>query len=126
VTAQDDLGRRSTAERTFWVNSTLGFLRVQPALLRVGPAGAQLVATFRLSSRARVTATVETAAGASVQTVVRRQMGPGDVSIRWNGRDGNGAPVFSGRYVLRVTTENRLGPAELETPFTVRRVAGRR
>jgi hypothetical protein len=43
------------------------------------------------------------------------------MSIRWNGRYGNGVRAFSGPYVARVRTSNTFGRAELAHRFSVRR-----
>ena len=58
VSAVDDLGRASTAERAFELNRTLGSLAVSPAVLRVRRGGPALAARFRLTRPARVTARV--------------------------------------------------------------------
>lgn len=124
VTAVDDQGQRSEVDRAFWLNGTLGFLRVRPAILRLRPRGSSsLLATFTLANRARVTATVETATGALMRTLVRSDLDPGEIAIAWNGRDQNRLLVHSSRYVLRVVAVNAFGPAELATSFSVRRVA---
>lgn len=106
VTADDDLGRRSIADRQFSLNSTLGFLsaRTNRRLL---------VATFRLARSARVALRVETPGGAIVRTLPSRTLPSGDVSVNWRGRPG--------RYVFSVTATSGAGAVELTAPFRLRR-----
>ena len=125
VGAVDDLGRSSSAERAFSVNRTLAALRVAPTLLRVGPAGARLRATFTLARRARVTATVETMTGATVALAARRTLPAGAQTLEWNGRVGRRSLLHSGRYVLRIAASNEIGRVDLTAPFVARRVAAR-
>jgi Phosphodiester glycosidase/FlgD Ig-like domain len=122
VTAVDDLGRRSSAERTFGLDETLGFLRA-PATVTVRRGGSSLRASFVLAHPAQVTAVVARPGGAILRTLFRRQLdaGTAPVPVGWNGRDARGGLAFAGRYVLRVTAANELGSVSLERPFRVRR-----
>jgi hypothetical protein len=106
VTADDDLGRRSVAERQFSVNNTLGFVSARTSRSRV-------VATFKLARPARVALRVETPGGAIVRTLPTRSIPQGDVSVSWRGRPG--------RYVFSVTATNSAGAVELGVPFRLRR-----
>src|SRR5205085_12544997 len=63
VTAVDDAGRSSTAERTFALDKTLGFLRAPDSVV-VRRSGSSLRASFVLAHPARVAATVERPGGA--------------------------------------------------------------
>src|SRR5205823_2174252 len=45
---------------------------------------------------------------------------------RWDGRTDDGAAVYSGRYVARLTAVSDVGTVSLTTPFNVRRLPGRR
>jgi hypothetical protein len=45
----------------------------------------------------------------------------GRTVVLWNGKYPNGKPVFSGTYVARVVATNRVGRAELNRAFRVRR-----
>jgi hypothetical protein len=123
VTAVDDQGRTSAIDRGFWLNRTLGFLRVSPSTLRLRPSGAALRVSSSLTRKATVTIRIETRTGAVVRTLKRRA-GPGRVTLRWDGRDGSGQLVGSGGYLARVSTSNGFGPVDLVHPFTVRRLAG--
>ena len=43
-------------------------------------------------------------AGRRVKTLIAREVSPGAVDLHWDGRDGNGAPVASGLYLLQIRT----------------------
>jgi flagellar hook assembly protein FlgD len=120
VTAVDDQGRSSTAERPFALDKTLGFLRAPDSVV-VRRSGSSLRASFVLAHPARVTATVERPGGAVVRTLFRRSLEAGTIPLGWNGRDGRGGVAFGGRYVLRVTAANELGTDSLTRPFRLRR-----
>jgi flagellar hook assembly protein FlgD len=119
INAVDDLGRASSAEQAFFLNNTLGYLRV-PSRVVVRRRGGSLRVGFRLTRSARVTLTIETASGARVRTIQRR-LRQGQTSIRWNGRYSSGIRAFAGPYVARVRASNSFGPVELERRFVVRR-----
>ena len=70
VTATDDLGHTTTADRQFAVNQTLGFLQV-------APKGAGATATFQLAHSATVTVTVEKANGIVLATLLSKKLDPG-------------------------------------------------
>jgi hypothetical protein len=123
VTAVDDQGQSSTADRLFSLNRTLGALSVAPTTLTVGN-GAQLRAAFALARAADVIVTVETPTGAVVATPLRENREAGSNTAIWNGRLGT-ALAHAGRYVLRVTAKNEVGSTTLAAPFTVRRAAPR-
>jgi hypothetical protein len=102
VVADDDLGRRSTAERQFSFNNTLGFLTARAS-------GRRVVAGFKLARPARVAVRIETPGGALVRTLSTRSLPAGDGTASWTGRPG--------RYVLSVTATNDVGGVELTAPF---------
>jgi hypothetical protein len=120
INAVDDQAQQSKVERVFDLNNTLGYLRVRPSRVVVHKRGGNLRVGFRLAHSALVTVTIETASGARVRTIRQRRRA-GQMSIRWNGRYGNGVRAFSGPYVARVQTSNTFGHAELERSFSVRR-----
>jgi Phosphodiester glycosidase len=120
VNAVDDRGRESRAERVFYLNNTLGYLRVSPPRVVVRRRGGSVRVAFRLVHPATVTLKIRTLSGATVQTI-RRRLRPGTTSIRWNGRYGSGIRAFSGPYVASVRAVNSFGPAQLERRFVVRR-----
>jgi hypothetical protein len=106
VVADDDLGRRSTADRQFALNNTLGFLSARSSRRR-------LVANFRLARPARVALRIETPGGAIIRTLPGRTLPAGNATISWRGRPG--------RYVFSVTATSDVGPVELAAPFRLRR-----
>jgi len=120
VNAVDDQGQLSTATRTFYLNNTLGYLSVKPRRVVVRRRGGSLRVRFRLAHPAVVTLSIMTARGTRVKTI-RRRLGAGRRSIRWNGFYGNGVRAFSGPYTVRVQAANAFGPSELEHRFLVRR-----
>jgi hypothetical protein len=120
INAVDDQQQQSSVTRAFYLNNTLGYLRVRPSRVVVHRRGGTLRVGFRLAHPALVTVTIETASGARVRSI-RRRLRAGQSSIRWNGRYGNGVRAFSGPYVARVRTSNTFGRAELARRFSVRR-----
>jgi len=120
VDALDDRGQQSHAERVFYLNSTLGYLRVSPSRVVVRRRGGALRVAFRLAHPATVTLKIRTVSGATVQTV-RRKLPAGTTNIRWNGRYGSGIRAFSGPYVASVRAVNAFGPTSLERRFRVLR-----
>ena len=122
VTATDDRGVTSTAQREFALNQTLGALVAEPAVaqLRAGSNEA-VAATFELARAAHVTVTVETRSGIVVATLLDDDLQPGPQKVLWNGRTWTGALAFTGAYQLRVVAANTIGKATLVTPFTARR-----
>jgi hypothetical protein len=120
ISATDDQGQTSSAERLFSVNNTLGALAVQP-LVWVGRGGSNLRATFRVAHAAVVRATVERPSGAVVRTILRRSFPEGPATIGWDGRDTSRTVAYRGRYVVRLTATNEFGTVALTRPFSVRR-----
>jgi hypothetical protein len=120
INAVDDQQQQSSVTRAFYLNNTLGYLRVRPPRVVVRPRGGTLRVGFRLAHPALVRVTIETARGARVRSI-RRRLRAGQMSIRWDGRYGNGVRAFSGPYVARVQTSNSFGRSELERNFSVRR-----
>jgi hypothetical protein len=126
VTATDDLGQASTAVRRFWVNSTLGFLKVQPRTLVVSRAGRSATIAWTQARAGHVTVVVETKSGVPVRTIAKRRFEPGTGSVSWNGRLPSGRPAFRGVYRVRVVARNEVGTVSLEQPLRVRRAAAPR
>jgi len=120
INAVDDQQQQSSVTRSFYLNNTLGYLRVRPVRVLVRRRGGTLRVGFRLAHPALVTVTIETASGARVRTIQRR-LRRGQMSIRWDGRYGNGVRAFTGPYIVRVRTSNTFGRAELARRFSVRR-----
>ena len=120
INAVDDQQQQSKVERLFYLNNTLGYLKVNPRRFVLRKRGGSVRVRFRLAHPAAVTLTIRTASGARVKTI-RKRLRAGQTSIRWNGRYGNGVRAFSGSYIAQVQTSNAFGPAKLERRFFVRR-----
>jgi len=125
VTSTDDQGLSSSATRRFAVNSTLGFLRVEPSKLLLPPSGRNATIQWTQARAARVRVTVETAEGILVRTVANQRLESGPQAVTWDGRASWGKLVFGGRYVVRVSATNELGVVSLEQQLTVRRTGKR-
>jgi hypothetical protein len=120
VNALDDQGQRSKVERRFYLNRTLGYLRVRPTRVVVHRRGGKLRVGFRLAHPAVVTVTIRNARGGRVKTI-RRRLDRGRRTIRWDGRYGNGVRAFTGSYTASVQAANSIGLTQLERRFLVRR-----
>ena len=120
VDALDDQGQHSKVERRFYLNRTLGYLRVRPTRVVVHRRGGTLRVGFRLVHPAVVTVSIRNARGGRVKKI-RRNLGAGRQTIRWNGLYGNGIRAYSGSYLASVQAANSFGPTELERRFLVRR-----
>ena len=120
VTAVDDLGRQSSSDQPFWVNNTLGNLRV-PRTVRVRAGRRLTLGTFTLTRSATVTSRVESTNGVVVRKLGSAKIGAGTASVRWDGRDRRGNLVYGGRYVLRVSAQNQFGPTDLTQAFLAHR-----
>jgi flagellar hook assembly protein FlgD len=122
VTATDDQGRTSQADRVFSLNNTLGALVLSPTFVRLTAANrSALTVKFNLSRPATIRATVETRAGIVVSTLLAGELQQGPQQLVWDGRDSRGKLALSGAYVVRVRGTNTIGTAELTQPFTARR-----
>jgi flagellar hook assembly protein FlgD len=122
VSAVDDRGAASTAQREFSLNETLGSLQATPPVAQLRPrARGSVAATFELRRDARVTVTVEKRSGIVIATLLDQQLAPGTQKVLWNGRTWTGALAFTGEYQLRVVAGNDVGKATLTAPFVARR-----
>jgi hypothetical protein len=126
VSAIDDQGLTSSATRRFNVNSTIGFLKVEPARLVVRKRGGNAAIRWTQTRAARVKVTVRTIDGVQIRVPALRRMEAGEQTVVWNGRQATGRPAASGRYVVGVEATNDLGTVTLEQELTVRRAAGSR
>jgi flagellar hook assembly protein FlgD len=122
VSATDDGGQGSTAERGFALNNTLASLAVTPetALITPGSRGV-LAVTFELSRPSDVRATIETRTGIVVRTLADRKLLEGSQKLLWDGRTASGRLAFDGSYLVRVRATNAIGRVELTEPFRARR-----
>jgi hypothetical protein len=115
VSATDDLGRPSTADRPFRFDTTLRGLAV--------PRTATGTATVRfiLSRPARVTLQVETPTGVVVRALPAAQLGAGQQAVTWDGRLPLGTRAFAGTYVAHLFVTSVVGASELSGAFSFRR-----
>jgi hypothetical protein len=122
VNAVDNQGLQSTADRSFALNNTLGYLTVNPLRATVRRnRGGRITIGFQLTRPARVTITITSKTGQLLRVVRNRTAPAGKVVAVWDGRYPNKRVVFSGTYVARVTATNGVGRAELARSFRVRR-----
>jgi len=122
VSATDDQTQQSSMERAFWVNDTLGYLRVAPRAVRLRARGSnRVVARFRLAHPAAVVGTISTRTGVLVRRIGPVKLGAGARSLRWNGRYRSGRLAYRGSYVFSVYAKNSYGPVTLTQTFGVRR-----
>ncbi len=119
VTATDDAGRTSTADRLFDVNNTLASLAVRPGFLRLGHG--RLTGAVTVARQAHVTVTVETTSNVVLRVVSRRTVQPRTFQFTWDGRDGAGRLAPTGLLQAHVVATNRLGRVELHRSFRARR-----
>jgi hypothetical protein len=121
VSATDNQQQSSSVSRVFWVNDTLGFLRVSPRVARVRKHHAnRIVASFQVLHTARVTGTVWTRSGVLVRRIGPLRLKPGKRALIWNGRYRSGGFAYRGRYVFKVYAQNAYGPMTLSKNFGVR------
>jgi len=124
IAATDDQGLASTATQRFAVNSTLGFLRLEPVRLFLPPGGRSATIRWTQARAARVKVTLETLDGIVLRILELRRLEPGDQAVVWDGRLRDGKLAAGGRYAVRVEASNELGAVALEQQLTVRRIAG--
>jgi len=112
VTATDDLGRTSTADRPFALDDTVGFVSVG--------RNARTVA-FTLARDAAIRVAVEDRYGDIQRTIASGRRVAGRVTVPWNGRDGRRKLVRSGSYVVHVAATSEVGLSELRVAVRIRR-----
>jgi flagellar hook assembly protein FlgD len=122
VSAVDFEGKTSTAERSFRLNNTLGFISVKPlrAVIR-RKRGGRITIGFQLARAARVSVAITSKTGQLLRVIRNAQVPAGRVIATWDGKYPNGKTVFSGTYVAKITAINGAGRAELARSFRVRR-----
>jgi flagellar hook assembly protein FlgD len=119
VTATDDRGQTSTADRLFSVNRTLSSLQARPASLRLGKQ--LLTGSVLVAHPAQVSVTIETPTNIVLRVLTRAKVEPGTLTFTWNGRDSAKKLVASGRLQVHVVATNDLGRVDLRTLFTAHR-----
>jgi flagellar hook assembly protein FlgD len=122
VTATDDRGQTSTADRLFVLDNTLASLAVNPPVARLSARSlTALTATFVLSRAAAVRATVETRSGIVIKALAAGQLAPGTQQVAWDGRTASGSLAFGGAYVVHVQATSSIGEVDLSQSFIARR-----
>jgi hypothetical protein len=124
VAGTDDQGLSTSATRRFTVNTTLGFLKVDPKRLVLPPSGGSASIEWTQTRAARVKVVLEVPDGVPVRTISAGTYDPGQKSVAWNGRLRSGKLAAGGRYLVSVTATNGLGSVAVAAPLTVRRAAG--
>lgn len=118
VTADDDRGVTTTAQRSFSLDDTLGSLAVAP-----GRSGYP-TATFDVTRTASIVVRVDRLTGIPVATLRTARVGPGAYRVTWKGRLGRrNAP--GGRYEFEVLATSTIGTSSLVAPFTWTSPAGK-
>jgi Phosphodiester glycosidase len=122
VNATDTDGQKSSVERAFWLNDTLGFIRVAPRSVKLRKrTRTAVVARFKLANPARVTPSIWTTRGTLIRRLPTRNLAAGTRAIAWSGRFQNGRLVYRGTYVFKIFAQNAYGPVDLNQRFVVRR-----
>jgi hypothetical protein len=122
VKATDTGGQESSVERSFWLNDTLGFIRVAPRSVKLRKKSRRAVtARFKLAYAARVTPSIWTTGGTLIRRLPTRNLTAGTRAISWSGRFSNGRLVYRGTYVFKVFAQNAYGPVDLNQRFVIRR-----
>jgi flagellar hook assembly protein FlgD len=114
VTAVDDRGITTSAQRDFSLDDTLGSLVVARPATQGGAA-----ATFVLTRPATVVVTVERRNGIVVAMPERGTFDPGPHTVVWDGRGANGKAAPNGGYQVRVVATSSIGTVALVAPFAV-------
>jgi hypothetical protein len=65
-------------------------------------ASSGTIIAFEIAARGRVTVRIFEASGRHVATLLDAERGPGRASVRWDGMDGAGERVSSGKYFVRL------------------------
>jgi hypothetical protein len=114
VAATDDLGRTSTADRTFRFDTTLRGLALSSG-------GGVATARFTLSRPARVRLQIETTTGVVLRTLPVLSLAPGARSVRWDGRLPLGTRAYPGTYTAHLFVSSDAGASHLDVAFRYRR-----
>jgi hypothetical protein len=115
VGAVDDLGRASSATRSFRYDTTLTALTVPRS------ARGRVTVGFTLARPASVKLVIETPAGVVVRDLGSSSVAAGRHSLVWDGKLPQGSPAFAGSYVAHVDVTSAVGSSDESAPFTFRR-----
>lgn len=114
VSATDDTGASSTADRSFSYDLTLGSIQADSR-------NGALAVTAQLTRPAALKLQIETPAGTVVATVSGKGQ-TGAATVDWDGWAA-GAPAPAGRYVAHLFATGAAGTSDLQVAFSVPRVA---
>jgi hypothetical protein len=115
VQAVDDLGRPSTATRTFRYDTTLHDVAV-PKL-----GHGSLTVRFTLARQAKVRLRIETRGGIVMRDLGVAALGTGPQRLVWDGGLPQGTRAYTGNYVAHVLFTSAVGASEISVPFAYRR-----
>jgi hypothetical protein len=115
VAATDDLGRASTADRTFRFDTTLKALSVPKT------ARGSVPVRFTLTRAASVKVQIETSGGVVVATLPTASLAAGEQSVTWDGSLPQGTRAYAGAYVAHVLATSSVGTSDLAANFSYRR-----
>jgi Phosphodiester glycosidase/FlgD Ig-like domain len=115
VDAVDDLGRASSAERSFRYDTTLTALAVPRN------ARGRVTVGFTLSRPASVKLVIETPSGVVVRDLGATSLAAGRRSLVWDGKLPQGSSAFAGSYVAHVSYTSAVGASDESAAFTFRR-----
>jgi hypothetical protein len=122
VTVTDDLGRTSSAGRSFHLDNTLGFLSLRPSPFRPRAKGGKLQIAVKLTRSARMTVRIYSAGGTVVRKLQeKKRTRAGKLTLRWDGRNDFGRLVHRGRYQVRVEALSRFGSVRVSRSLRVQR-----
>jgi hypothetical protein len=116
VEAADDLGRLSSMDRQFSLNTTLGFTSAPKRARR----GKPVTISFTLARAASIRVTIEKTSGEIYRTVASGRRNVGRVTVRWDGRDGRRKRLAKGFYAIRVSAANEVGVTQQRLPLAIR------
>ena len=106
VTATDDTGAASTAERGFSFDRTLGFVQA-------ASRDRAVAVTAQLARPAAVTLELSTTSGAPIRTVDAGMLPAGPVEIVWDGTLAAGRRAHAGRYAATLVARSEIGTSSL-------------
>lgn len=114
IALRDRAGNVATFTRPVMIDTTLAFSGVAPATFSPNDDGVRDTTsiTFALSRAADITIEV-VKEGSVVGSADAGRLGAGTHLWTWDGRDGNGALVASGKYGLRVTAVSSLSTSSI-------------
>lgn len=114
VSATDDLGRVSTATRSFRYDTTLAAVVVPRA------ARGSLTVRFTLSRPAKVRLQIETRGGLPIAGLAPSTLAAGPQSLVWDGTLSSHTRAYAGAYVAHLFATSTVGTSDVSEPFAFR------